>query len=154
MVKATCVSLTSNFHSREEEIKQRKREKTLSIQNTINRWLKYTEYDKISCYLPSWTLKKNGKKAHETESRIKFIFSSRQIIVGDFKSTYLVVDFVEGFLQLPMDGSQLFEVSVSFMDGQEDLVHFIYGLVHGSLELQRNGKPVLSLHTLADILMM
>lgn len=55
----------------------------------------------------------------------------------------MVVDFVEGLLQLPVDSRQLFEVSVGFMDGQQNLVHFIYGLVHGGLELQRDGKPVL-----------
>lgn len=70
----------------------------------------------------------------------------RKLIAGDFRiklPTHLVVDFVEGILQLPMDSSQLFEVSVGFMDGQQNLVHFIYGFVHGSLELQHNGKPIL-----------
>jgi len=55
----------------------------------------------------------------------------------------LVVDFVEGVLQLPVDGGQLFEVSVGFVDGQKDLVHFVYGLVHGGLGLEHNRKTQL-----------
>ena len=57
--------------------------------------------------------------------------------------THLVVDFVEGVLQFPVDGCQLFEFPVGFMDGQQNLVHFIYGLVHGCLGEQHNGRPVL-----------
>lgn len=75
------------------------------------------------------------------EIRIKFIFLSTlaaQLIAEDFKIkllTHLVVDFVEGILQFSVDSRQLFEVSVGFMDGQQNLVDFIYGLVHGCLGL-------------------
>lgn len=48
--------------------------------------------------------------------------------------THLVVDFVEGVLQLPVDSGQFFEVPVGFVDGQQKFVHFIYGFVHCGLE--------------------
>lgn len=54
----------------------------------------------------------------------------------------MVVDFVESVVQFSVDGGQLFEVSVGLMDGQQDLVHFVYGLIHGRLWLQHNGESV------------
>lgn len=64
-------------------------------------------------------------------------------MVCDFKvklSTHLVVDFVEGILQLPMNSGQLFEVFIGFMDRQQNLVHFIYGLIHGCLGVTEQWK--------------
>lgn len=47
--------------------------------------------------------------------------------------TNLIVYFVEGVLQFAVDGGELLKVSVGFVDGTEDLIDLIYGLVHGSL---------------------
>lgn len=80
--------------------------------------------------------KKKKKDENKEESGIKLISGDCRIKL----STHLVVDFVEGVLQLPMDSSQLFEVSVGFVDGQQNLVHFIYGLVHGSLGVTAKWK--------------
>lgn len=79
---------------------------------------------------------------------ISSLVTRAQLITSCQGQTHLVVHFVEGLLQLPVDSSQLLEVSVRFMDGQQNLVHFIYGLVHGSLESQHEAKPVL--HTSPD----
>lgn len=49
-------------------------------------------------------------------------------------STNLIVYFVEGVLQFAVDGGELLKVSVGLVNGTEDLINLIYGLVHGSLE--------------------
>lgn len=60
--------------------------------------------------------------------------------------THLVVNFVEGVLQLPVDSSQLFEVPVSFMNWQKNLVHFIYGLIHSGLQLENDKEQTFTNH--------
>lgn len=56
-----------------------------------------------------------------------------KVLKGFLFSTNLIVYFVEGVLQFAVDGGELLKVSVGFVDGTEDLVDLIYGLVHGSL---------------------
>ena len=48
-------------------------------------------------------------------------------------TAHLVVDFIKGVLQLAVDRGQLLEVPVGFVDGQQDLIDLVDGLVHGSL---------------------
>lgn len=80
-----------------------------------------------------------NKKRHmlEDQDEVQLLINrTAQFMVSNWKIkrwTHLVVDFVEGFLQLPVHSGQLFEVSVGFMDGQQNLVHFVYGFVHGGL---------------------
>ena len=52
----------------------------------------------------------------------------------------LVVHLVEGVLQLAVDGGQLLEVPVGLVDGQQDLVDLVYGLVHGGLRRGRRDR--------------
>lgn len=69
--------------------------------------------------------------------------SAAQVSAGDIRikpSIHLVVDFVECILQLSVNRRQFLEVSVGLVDRQQDLVHFIYGLVHCGLREHHNGK--------------
>lgn len=94
-------------------------------------------------YLPSWTLNGENKRKnrHKKEFRIKVLS------LTFLSQTHLVVDFVKSLLQLPVDSSQLFKVSVGFMDGQQNLVNFIYGFIHGSLKSNTHQYPVLNIGT-------
>lgn len=79
------------------------------------------------------------RKTNRIKSRLSTFAHKHWLFAVDlrFKLTNLVADFIEGLLQLSMDSCQLFEVFVSFMDGEQNLVHFINGLIHGTLHILR-----------------
>lgn len=93
------------------------------------------------------TLNSGGGKKKKERDTYKEEFNINRVICKRFQDqTHLVVDFVEGVLQFPVNRGQFFKVSVGFMDRQQNFVHFIYGFIHGSLESEHNIEPVFFLH--------
>lgn len=88
---------------------------------------------------PELWKQRNEKTNMRLQVNVRFTFYLTAIRLA----TNLAVDFVESILQLSVDSRQLLKVPVGFMDGRQDLVDFIYSLIHGRLWLRRRrNKPL------------